>query len=75
MSTPKGEWKDRPFVEKAHHFELAFCGAPDCGAHSIAKRENGEPICEIVASVDGTLALIEGCKDGLYAKIANSDNG
>lgn len=39
---------DRPDCEKAHSFETASCGDPECGLHIIPKRRSGKPICEIV---------------------------
>jgi hypothetical protein len=74
MTSRKGDPVRRPQAELAHHFDTAFCGEPTCGLHMTARREDGSPICEIVVSREGTLALIEHCKDNLYAKIVNGDD-
>lgn len=66
-------WRPGPEVERAHSFEVAFCGDPNCGVHIVALRANHSPICEIVTSAAQTLALIKACKDGLYVKTVERD--
>jgi hypothetical protein len=51
----------RPKCERAHSFIAGFCGAPGCGLHVIAERQNSQPICEIIIgreAVRDLLALI-----------------
>ena len=68
-------WRERPDAERAYGFEMAFCGDPTCGLHITAFRENSSVICEIVMSADQTLRMIGLCKDHLYAKTVERDDG
>ncbi len=72
---PQGSdnWRPGPEVERAYSYATAFCNDPTCGLHIIAQREDGSAICEIVMSADGTLAMVETCKDWLYYKAAIKD--
>lgn len=67
-------WRPGPEVERAHHFDAAFCGDVNCGLHIIPFRKDGKPICELVMTADQTLAIIEMCKDFLYDKATARDN-
>lgn len=67
-------WRPGPEIERAHSFETAFCGDPNCGLHIIPRRANGSPICEIVMSAAQTLALVNLGKDMLYLKVAGKDD-
>jgi hypothetical protein len=61
-------WRPGPEVERANHFDAAFCGDPNCGLHIVPCRKDGTPICEVVMSAAQTLALVEVCQDFLYEK-------
>jgi hypothetical protein len=64
-------WRPGPETERAYGFNIAFCGDPNCGLHIVPHNKDDKPICEIVMSYNQTLALIQSCQDGLYAKVAD----
>lgn len=60
-----GDWRPGPEVPKAHSYQIAFCGSPDCGLHLLSRREDDTVICETVMSPEGTVALVEICIEHL----------
>lgn len=70
----KDDWRPGPEVERTHHFDMAFCGNPDCGLHIVAYREDNTAICETVMSASQTFALVGICKDFLYDKATQKDD-
>jgi hypothetical protein len=49
----------RPDCERAHSFQVTFCGDPGCGMHLIAYRANDTPICEIIIGREATHGLLQ----------------
>ena len=67
-------WRPGPEVERAHHFDAAFCDRLGCGLHIIPFRKDGTPICEVVMSATQTLTVIQICQGFLYDKATRQDD-
>lgn len=74
MRQSRDDWRPGPECPRAHHFEAAFCGDPNCGLHLVAFTEDHKPIVEIVTSAEQTRILSELCRDYLYEKATRRDD-